>query len=564
MAVSEGLLAGLNEKQRLVATTFDAPVCVMAGAGTGKTRAITHRIAYGVHSGAYQAEHVLALTFTQKAAQEMASRVRALGVDQVEARTFHSAALRQLQHFWPQLTDGYLPDVLASKASVVAHVLETSKIQVDQAVLRDIAGEIEWRKVKAYTFTDYEQVVRSENRSLPGGLELSLVLEVMQKYESVKDERRRIDFEDVLLAAAGMLEAEPSIANRVRDRYRHFLVDEYQDVSPIQQRLLDLWLGEREDLCVVGDASQTIYSFAGATSDYLVKFAEAFPTARVISLEQNYRSTSDIIQAANITVEGMPGALSLRAEQEPSEPLIVGQLDTDEDEAKWVASEVRKLIASGWQASDIAVLHRFSAQALLTEGALRQAGVSVRAQGGGRFFDQPHVKRAVMEIRGAAVAHTPGPLVRVVADILYGLGLTDEEPDSRGATRSTWEDLRAISELAEAFPEGKTLREFSEELVRRAALHDEPDLPSVTLATVHSAKGQEWPVVFVVGLAVGLFPISYATTAEEIAEERRLFYVALTRARQKLALSWAKRQKPGLVQSRQISPFLTGIGVRSA
>ena len=559
--MTEGLLAGLNERQRLVATTFDAPVCVMAGAGTGKTRAITHRIGYAVQQGVYQAEHVLALTFTQKAAQEMASRVRQLGVDQVEARTFHSAALRQLQHFWPQLTDGYLPEVIASKAGIIAHVLETLGISVDQAVLRDLAGEIEWRKVKSYTFDDYEQAVRQGQRVPPGGLDPDVLVEVMIRYESVKDERRRIDFEDVLLAAVGMLESEPSVANKVRERYRHFVVDEYQDVSPIQQRLLDLWLSDREDICVVGDASQTIYSFAGATSDYLVRFAEAFPQARVISLERNYRSSKDIIKAANLTVQGMPGAVALHTEDEESEPLVFGQLATDEDEARWVASQVTQLVSSGVAPSDIAVLHRYSAQALLTEGALRQAGVSVRAQGGTRFFDQPHVKRAVMEIRGAAVAHTPGGLITVVADILYGLGLVEHAPEQQGAARSTWEDLRAIRELAEQFPPDKGLAEFSEELVRRAQLHDEPDLASVTLATVHSAKGQEWPVVFVVGLSEGQFPISYAKTEQERDEERRLFYVALTRARRKLVLSFAERTKQGAGSLRAISPFLQDIGV---
>jgi DNA helicase-2/ATP-dependent DNA helicase PcrA len=559
--MAEGLLSGLNERQRLVATSFDAPVCVMAGAGTGKTRAITHRIAYAVNTGRYDAENVLALTFTQKAAQEMAGRVRALGVDQVEARTFHSAALRQLQYFWPQLTDGYLPDIIASKAGVVSHVLEGMRMSVDQAVLRDISGEIEWRKVKAYTLEDYQQVVSTEGRPLPAGIDASTMVQIMQRYEQVKDERRRIDFEDVLLAAAGMLESEPAIASRIRARYRHFVVDEYQDVSPIQQRLLDVWLGESDDICVVGDASQTIYSFAGATSDYLVHFDEAFPNARVIQLEQNYRSTPDIIQAANLTVHGMPGALALQPQESETMPIVAGHLDTDEDEAAWVAEHIRALIAAGTAASDIAVLHRFSAQTLLTEGALKSAGVSVRVQGGTRFFDQPHVKRAVMEIRGAAVAGAGGSLLRAVDDVLYGLGYTERAPDHQGATRTTWEDLRAIRELAELAPEGQTLRAFSEELVKRAEAHDEPDLESVTLATVHSAKGQEWPVVFVVGMSTGQFPISYAETEEEIAEERRLFYVAITRARKKLALSWAKRHKAGVKASRQLSPFMAAIGI---
>ena len=562
--MTDALLEGLNERQRLVATTFDAPVCVMAGAGTGKTRAITHRIGYGIQSGHYQPDQVLALTFTQKAAQEMAARIRQLGVGAVQARTFHSAALRQLQHFWPRITDGLLPEIMTSKSGALAHVLEKLHIEVDQAVLRDIAGDIEWRKVKAFSVEEYLQQVEAGARNLPAGMTPELMSTVMESYEKVKDERRRMDFEDVLLAAVGMLESEPAIAERVRATYRHFVVDEYQDVSPVQQRLLDVWLADSGDICVVGDASQTIYTFAGATSDYLVNFSEAYPEARVIRLEDNYRSSPDIIQAANISIHGEPGAVELVAHTEATRPLIYAAHSTDDDEAAWLAETIRGLIAQGYSASDIAVLHRFSAQALATEGALRAAGVSVRTQGGTRFFDQPHVKRAVMEIRGAAVAHTPGKLSHVVADILFGLGLTSDEPDHHGATRSAWEDLRAIRELADAFGADKSLAEFSEELIRRAQAHDEPTMDSVTLATVHAAKGQEWPVVCVVGLSEGQFPISYARTDDEIAEERRLFYVAITRAREQLVLSWAKRQKNGVGSDRQMSRFLSPLGVAAS
>lgn len=555
------LLESLNERQRLVATTFDAPVCVMAGAGTGKTRAISHRIAYGIESGFYSADQVLALTFTQKAAQEMASRVRQLGVGQVATRTFHSAALRQLQHFWPRITDGALPDLMASKAHAISAVLERLRIDVDQAVVRDIAGEIEWRKVKAFGIDDYLAQVTAGVRAVPAGMTPEMMASIMESYETVKDERRRMDFEDVLLAAVGMLESEPAIAQRVRSTYRHFVVDEYQDVSPIQQRLLDLWLGDRTDVCVVGDASQTIYTFAGATSDYLVHFAQAYPEARVVFLTDNYRSSPDIIRAANVSIQGEPGAVELVAHTDQTSPITFAAHQSDDDEAAWLADHIRGLVNQGYAPSDIAVLHRFSAQMLTTEAALRQAGVSVRQQGGTRFFDQPHVKRAVMEIRGAAVAHTPGAVGQVVADILFGLGLTPDEPDYQGASRSAWEDLRALREMADAWSDSSNLQEFSEELLRRAQAHDEPTLPSVTLATVHSAKGQEWPVVAVVGLSEGQFPISYAQSSEAIAEERRLFYVAITRARQQLILTVAMRQKADRGTPRSRSRFLEPLGV---
>ena len=552
-------LDGLNEGQRQVATTFNGPVCVLAGAGTGKTRALIHRIGYGVAAGHYRAEQTLALTFTQKASGEMVSRLRKIGVEQVSARTFHSAALRQLQHFWPKLTGGFLPDIMASKASILVHVLEKLRIAVDQAVLRDLAAEIEWRKVKALTPEGYQQAVISGVRKVPTGFSVEDMLDMFDGYERAKEERKRIDFEDVLLLAVGMLESEPGVVSQVRERYRHFLVDEYQDVSPIQQRLLDLWLGPSKDLCVVGDASQTIYTFAGATSDYLLGFAEALPEATVIRLETNYRSSQTIVDVANRVIAGAPGALHLVSDQDDGPRVEVVKATTDEEEAAAIARHLGALAKNGVPLGDMAVLHRYSAQMLHTEGALRQAGLSVYLSGGTRFFDQPHIKRAVMEIRGAAVAGVQGSVSQVVTDILYGVGYQAKEPDHQGAERSTWEDLRALIELAEQSDQVMTVTEFSEELTRRSSAHDEPDRDAITLATVHAAKGREWPVVCVVGLTEGNFPISYATTEAGVEEERRLFYVAVTRAKHTLVLSLAKSVTASSSHTRTPSRFLTAI-----
>ncbi len=550
------LLAGLNDGQKKVATWFQSPVVVLAGAGTGKTRALTHRIAYGVSESHYLPENTLALTFTQKAAAEMAGRLRGLGVDNVSARTFHSAALRQLQHFWPKLTGGFLPDIVASKASLVAHVLETMRIRVDQAVLRDIAAEVEWRKVKSLSPDDYVVAVQAGVRSTPAGLSADDMVEVFTRYETAKTERKRIDFEDVLLLAVGMLESESGVLAQVRDRYRHFLVDEYQDVSPIQQRLLDLWLGPAKDVCVVGDASQTIYTFAGATSDYLLGFPDALPDAHLIRLETNYRSTTTIVEMANRVIVNQPGALTLVAHSGPGAEIELIDKDTDEAEADAIAQRIADLVTQGTPLGGIAILHRYTAQMLAIEGALRQRGLAVYVQGGTRFFDQPHVKRAVMEIRGAAVAGVQGSIAQVVTDILYGVGYQAKEPDHRGAERSTWEDLRAVIDLAERADQTMGLQKFSDELAKRAAAHDEPDRDAVTLTTVHAAKGREWPVVFVMGLTEGNFPISYAKTDAEIAEEQRLFYVAVTRAQQRLILSFGRAQRHGASTTRTPSRFL--------
>lgn len=534
------ILAGLDDQQRLVATTLDAPVCVLAGAGTGKTRSITHRIAYGVSSGAYQADRILALTFTTKAAAEMGHRLRDLGTKGVQTRTFHSAALRQLQHFWPQITGGRVPDILPSKASVISQALQSMSLDATQATIRDIAGEIEWRKVRGLTIEEYARVRGDSQTSLPGSWSASVLADIHQRYELVKDDLGKIDFEDVLLATSGMFDAEPRVLDQVREQYSVFVVDEYQDVSPLQQRLLDQWVGDREDIVVVGDASQTIYSFAGASSDFLLGFAQRYPHAHVIKLETNYRSGEHIVRAANQVIAGQPGALRLTSVSGEATPLTRHVARTDASEADFVARQVKDLLSSGVPADDIAVLYRFGAQSLPIEQALKAQGVSVRQQGHTAFFDEPHVKRAVMEIRGAVVAGVTGNVVTVVEDILFGLGLTPEEPDHQGAERAKWEDLSALRDLAAALPEGATLAEFSDQLKDRQESGDSPATGAVSLSTVHAAKGQEWPVVFLVGLAEGLFPISYAQKTEAIAEERRLFYVGITRARERLFVSFAE------------------------
>jgi DNA helicase-2/ATP-dependent DNA helicase PcrA len=556
-------LDGLDESQRVVATTWGGPLCVLAGAGTGKTRALTHRIAHGVAEGKYQPEQVLALTFTTKAASEMGQRLRALGVRGVATRTFHSAALRQLQHFWPTITGGRLPDIAPSKAPLIAKTLDQLSLSVDTAVVRDLAGDIEWRKVHAYTLEDYRLKRAELGKSLPGGLSLEVVASIHERYEQVKDEQGRIDFEDVLLGTLGMLETEQRVVDRVRAQYGVFLVDEYQDVSPLQHKLLEVWLGSREDLVVVGDASQTIYSFAGASSSYLLEFPERYPQGTVVKLERNYRSGEHIVRAANNIMLGRPGALTLEAQGGSPEPIHRHIARTDEAEARYVATTIKALIEQGIAPDGIAVLLRFGAQSLAIESALRAEGIGVRIHGATPFFDEAHVKRALMEIRGAAVAGVQGTLVQVVEDILFGLGLQGDAPDHQGAERNRHDDLAALRALAQSMPSGSTVTEFSDLLADRSGAGDAPAVGAVTITTVHSAKGREWPVVFVVGLSEGMFPISYATTDDAIEEERRLFYVAVTRAQQLLHLSMAERGRAE--QSPRVpSRFLQSLAPASA
>jgi DNA helicase-2/ATP-dependent DNA helicase PcrA len=314
---AEALLEPLDEQQRAAATALTGPVCVLAGAGTGKTRAITHRIAYGVATGVYPPKRVMALTFTTRAASELRARLSALGAAGVAARTFHSAALAQLNYFWPQLLGASAPKVLEGKARLVTQAAEVLRLRLDTAGVRDAAAEIEFRKASAFSYAEYAD--RAAGRPLPAGLDVDKMIALQELYETLKDERRLIDFEDVLLATAGMITSEPQVATEVREQYRFFTVDEYQDVSPAQQLLLDAWLGERSDVCVVGDASQTIYSFAGARADYLLRFPDRRGGATVLRLEHNYRSVDGVVRTANALMHARPGALELSAARRSAE-----------------------------------------------------------------------------------------------------------------------------------------------------------------------------------------------------------------------------------------------------
>ena len=557
----ESLLADLDDQQRQAAEALLGPVCLLAGAGTGKTRAITHRIAYGVASGVYPPGRVMALTFTSRAAGELRSRLRQLGAGGVSARTFHASALSQLSFFWPQVVGGTMPRLIDSKARLLAHAAETVKLKLDTATLRDTAAEIEWRKVSRLSIAQYAQA--AQKRSLPPSLTIQKAVDLQQAYEDVKDERKQLDFEDVLLATAGMIESEPRVAQQVREQYRFFVVDEYQDVSPLQHDLLQLWLGNRNDLCVVGDASQTIYSFAGATPHYLLGFPAAHEDAVVVRLEQNYRSTPAIVDSANRLMRGRPGALSLHAANSdaPSRPPAVTAYENDSREARAVAQSIAAEIEAGVKPEDIAILYRINVQAAAIETALSDAGVPFLLRGGTRFFDLREVKEAIMMLKGASVSIFGEPLFKTVSDVLRSLGWTQQAPETRGAVRDRWDSLNAIMALAEEAHASTTLKEFVAELLERQQGQHEPNRSAVTLATVHSAKGLEWESVYLVGLSEGLMPISYATTKEAIEEERRLLYVGVTRARKKLALSWSEAGGGAASRQgrRQASRFLADL-----
>lgn len=545
-------LQGLDPQQLEAVTALRGPVAVLAGAGTGKTRVITHRIAHGVDTGAYSPGRVMAVTFTAKAAGEMRARLRALGIEGVSARTFHASALSQLNYFWPTLAGDAAPGIVDNKVRLLAQAAGTMGLELDTPTLRDVAAGIEWRKVTVRSIEEYA----AARPAGIGRLDLDAVVALQRAYEKLKDERRQLDFEDVLLACAGMLEAEPRVARTVREQYRHFTVDEFQDVSPLQQRLLELWVGERRDVCVVGDVSQTIYSFAGADARHLLDFASRHEGARVIRLDTNYRSDASVLDVANALMRGRPGALRLASARSDRGPLpVVTAYPDDAAEARGIAADIGRRLAAGADHREIAVLYRSHAQSAELLRALADAGIPATVLGGRRFFDLPEVRQAIMELRAAAVAPGAGGLVDTVRLILRERGLTDEPPPAGGAVRDAWEARAAILRLAQEAPAGTTLRAFADDLVARAKTQDEPALRTVTLATLHAAKGLEWPHVHLAGVAEGLLPIAYATTFEQIDEERRLAYVGITRAARTLSLSWAEGPR-----RRSRSRFLQEIG----
>jgi len=557
--VKDSALEGLDDRQREAATSLRGPVCVLAGAGTGKTRVIIHRIAHGVDTGAYSPNRVMAVTFTSKAAGEMRGRLRALGVAGVAARTFHAAALSQLNYFWPTVAGDSAPAIADNKVRLLAHAADGIGLDLDTPTLRDVAAGIEWRKVTMRSIDAYA-AARPEG---VGRLGIDRVVDLQRAYEKLKDERRQLDFEDVLLACAGMLEAEPRVAAEVREQYRHFTVDEFQDVSPLQHHLLQLWLGDRRDLCVVGDASQTIYSFAGADASHLLEFGTRYPDARIVRLETSYRSEAPILDVANELMRGRPGALRLHAAQDaaPGPVPQVCTYDDDVAEARGVAAAVASRVRGGVDPRQIAVLYRAHAQSAEILRALADEQVPTTVLGGRRFFDMPEVRQAVLALRGASVAPLSGGFLATVRDVLRSLGLTDDPPPAGGALRDAWEARRALLRLAEEAPDNMSLRAFTDDLLARAKDQHEPALRTVTLATLHAAKGLEWDHVHLVGASEGLLPISYATTFEQVDEERRLAYVGITRAARTLSVSWSRGASSR--SPRSPSRFLQEIGNRS-
>jgi DNA helicase-2/ATP-dependent DNA helicase PcrA len=588
------LIGDLDDEQREAVLAARGPVCVLAGAGTGKTRTITRRIAHLVAAGHVAPHQVLAVTFTQRAAGEMRARLRAfdngVGTGSVQAVTFHAAARRQLSYFWPRVVGDTGWQLLDTKFAVVAQAANRAGLSTSTDDVRDLAGEIEWAKASLISPEAYAAAVAQAGRDIP--FDAAKIATVYAGYESLKARRdgmALLDFDDLLLHTAAAIENDDAVAQEFRDRYRCFVVDEYQDVTPLQQRVLDAWLGSRDDLTVVGDANQTIYSFTGATPRYLLDFSRRYPDAAVVRLERDYRSTPQVVSLANRVIAAARGRMA------GSKLHLVGQRDpgpnptftehTDEAaEAAAVATKIKNLIDSGTAASEIAVLYRINAQSEVYEEALTEAGVPFQVRGGEGFFSRQEIRQALLALQraaerdvdgvGAHPSQAGGPsacggLPDIVRAILEPLGLTAEPPPGTRA-RERWEALSGLAELVDeevAQRPSLDLPAMLAELRQRADARHPPVVQGVTLASLHAAKGLEWDAVFLVGLADNTLPISHALAhgpdSEPVEEERRLLYVGITRARTHLALSWALARAPGGRQSRRPSRFLNGIAPQS-
>jgi DNA helicase-2/ATP-dependent DNA helicase PcrA len=567
----------LNPAQREAVETTVGPLCILAGAGTGKTRVISRRVAYAIATGAVHPGHVLVVTFTDKAANEMRERLAALGFPGVQAQTFHAAAFRQLRYFWSRLSDSRLPEVAASKAPLLAPLQRSLPGGYKFTAVKDLADELEWAKARRLDPSSYQAAAEAMGRTppIPG----DLFAGVFRRYERAKERAGRIDFEDMLVRMLEGFETRDDVAEEFRGQYRWFSVDEYQDTNPLQQALLEAWLGDRRDLAVVGDEDQTIYTFTGATSEYLTGFSRRFPDARLVRLEDNYRSSPEVLTLANRLLAATPGrgqagGKRLVATRPPGPEPAVAAFENAEREVKALVAEVGRLARAGVDPDEVAVLVRTNAQIPPFEEALAAAGIRYQVRGE-LFFRRTEVLRAIGVLRSRTARTAGGGLVDALEAIWFErFGFRrDEEPDGEEARQrhASLVTLLGIAERLESAGPGPGAEEeeeaagavvgmamFLEEVGRRAAQEAEGTGGGVNLLTYHRAKGLEFDAVLLPALEEGVLPIRQASTPEEVAEERRLLYVGLTRARIHLWLSWAARRAgpSGREQPRKPSRFL--------
>ncbi len=534
------LLEDLNASQREAVTTTSGPLAIVAGAGSGKTRVISRRAAYAIETGAIPADQILLVTFTDKAAGEMSQRMVSLGHRGVMARTFHAAALAQLRHFWPSRHDGAsLPSILDSKLRLLVPLVGRLPGGYRFTPAKDLADTIEWAKVRR---------IRPAGWVAEGGdrapVPADLFARVYRDYERSKEAAGLLDFEDMLVETVELLERDAEAAALVRSRKRWFSVDEYQDTNPLSERLLELWLGESRDLAVVGDPDQSIYTFTGATPEFLLGFAGRHPGARTLTLADNYRSSPQILELANRLVAGGPRG-ALRATRPEGPRPAVHRFADAEAELREIVAWCRAVSAAGVPPAETAILVRVNAQLPAIEDALTRAGIGFTVRGQ-RFFDRREIREALTLMRRARLEETGEALAAAIERLFVErLGLDDVAADTGSEGRERAASLELLLDILEDLAEsdsGLTLDAALAELDSRREAEGAASTDGVNLLTYHRAKGLEWDAVYLPSLDEGLVPVRQARTAEEVSEERRLLYVGITRARRFLVLSSSSRK----------------------
>ena len=531
MSSSDPILDGLNQEQTTAVQAVRGPVCILAGAGSGKTTTITRRIANQIATGAFDVNSILALTFTDRAAGEMRARLEVLGIPNVRARTFHSAALAQLRHF----SQEPLGQILPSKVMPLRQIANTLPPPYKFRPAADLATEIEWAKNRRVTPDRYAASLGSHEPPIP----VDLMTKVFKRYEDGKRERNMIDFEDLLELTIQLFQSEGWVTEEFAARYGAFTVDEYQDVNLLQETLLREWVGERDDLCVVGDDYQSIYGFTGATPDYLLEMPQRYTGTKVIRLETNYRSTPEVLEVANRLVPNLGGAekVLVAARDSGPEPSL-RQFSTPAGELSALIEKVKDLHGQGLAYEEMAILYRVNFRSEDYEEVLAAEAIPYQVADGA-FLSRATGRQMLAALKRSRTSDVAAE----VRKIAVRAGYISEPPDDLGDQEITRQnDLARFIKLAEEFDDGtKTAADFVTDIEKRFAGGGQGR--GVNLLTLHRAKGLEFEAVFMPRVEEHELPFRRSRTHEAIAEERRLFYVGLTRAKTHLAVSWVQDGK---------------------
>lgn len=532
----------LDDEQAQAVELPPGPLLVLAGAGAGKTTMLVSRIAHQCATGAWEPSAVLAVTHSTKAAGHMHARLQQLGVRGVVSRTFHAHALSLVREFWAVTgRSGAGPVIAENTFGIVRDAIRKSArgVDADSALVSDVLNEIGWAKSQLLTADTYPR--KRTVSSLPAGA----MAKILRSYQDTLEKSGQLDFADLLLEACRVLEHEP-VRQTVTARTRHLLVDEYQDTDPAQQKFLDCLLAGRDDVTAVGDPRQAIFSFKGADPSLIAGFADRYPGCRVVDLVRNYRSTPQVVDVAN-AMNPLAGLPPLQAQSANGDRPMIRLFADEESEAAGVARLCANAISNGTPASEIAILLRFNSQSVPFEQALSNLGVPYTVLGNDRYFDRPEIVAVLRHAWQLSTADPDLSAQDVIDQALSSAGFNPASPPAgAGAARDRWEAYATLSQMAGDGPDGDSdAKAFLRELAHRRQEAHSATTSAVSISTIHRAKGLEWAHVIVPRMVEGSLPSSYAQTPDEVAEEHRLAYVAVTRARRTLTLSWARRRSAG-------------------